>query len=78
MFSGKEGIKKVFGKYVDPKGVDMLYPGTQKDMWNKADIVLISDSLNIAESLSSYLTANNVAQLLSAEEINNFINTLIT
>lgn len=78
IFSGKEGIKKVFGKYVDAKGVDMLYPGTQKDMWNKADIVLISDNLNIAEAISSYLTLNNVAQLLSAEEINNFINNLIT
>ena len=78
IFSGKDGISKVLMTAVDPKAVDMLYPGKQKDVWNKADIVLIANNFDIVQSLKSYLTANNVKQLISAEEINNFINTLIT
>lgn len=77
IFTGKEGIKHVFKNKVDYAACDALYPGKQKDVWNKADIVLVSDSFDIQKALDSYLTFNNVSALLSAEEINNFINSLI-
>jgi Leucine-rich repeat (LRR) protein len=47
IFSGKNGISKVLMTVADPKAIDMLYPGKQKDVWNKADIVLIANNLDI-------------------------------
>ena len=77
VFLGKEGIKEVFGSLVANDAVDSLYPSTQKDMWNKADIALIDEKLDIVKMLHEWLTANSLSRLETKSDINTFINTLI-
>ena len=77
VFTGKEGIKEVFGALVSHEAVDSLYPSTQKDMWNKADIVLVDEKLDIIKMLHEWLSANSLKRLETKSDINAFINTLI-
>lgn len=46
IFSGKNGIRQILGN-----GYNDIYPGTKKDKWNPADIILIKKDLDIDKLL---------------------------
>lgn len=69
MFKSKSGIKQAIGSRIDQDALDGLY-STAKDTWNKADIVLVSDDLDLDVELAE-------KHFAATCEFNAFLNDLI-
>ena len=55
-----------------------LYPSkSNKDFWNKADIVLIKKDLNFEAEMKNYLDTHGFESFNTVEQVNEFLNTLI-
>ena len=70
IFHGKPGIKSVLGSKISASAVNSLY-SSQKDTWNKADIVLVDSQLDINAMLQ------DKPQFVISDEFNEFLNNLI-
>lgn len=69
IFKGKSGIKEVLGSKIDNDALNNLYVAG-KDTWNKADIVLVNNKLDIEKELSG-------KHFAISDEFNKFLNELI-
>lgn len=82
IFSGKRGVLAAFKSNIGKNAADNinndLYPsGANKDIWNKADIVLIKKDLNFESEMQNYLKSRNFESFNTVEQVNEFLNTLI-